>query len=173
MAAALTPLSVPQSNQPCPCGSGRTFAECCEPLLKGQRSAATAEELMRSRFTAHVTRDYRYLHRTYRSTMSQPYREEKDTTDIAWTRLVVHSHELGATPDLAFVDFSAYFADENAEHALHERSEFRRLNGEWIYTRPVRTGPAPTKSAAPKVGRNEPCPCGSGKKYKHCCLAKA
>jgi SEC-C motif-containing protein len=25
--------------------------------------------------------------------------------------------------------------------------------------------------AAPKVGRNEPCPCGSGKKYKKCCLA--
>ncbi len=28
-------------------------------------------------------------------------------------------------------------------------------------SRPVRTGP--------KVGRNDPCPCGSGKKYKHCC----
>jgi hypothetical protein len=28
--------------------------------------------------------------------------------------------------------------------------------------------------AAPdhKVGRNEPCPCGSGKKFKHCCLSK-
>ena len=24
----------------------------------------------------------------------------------------------------------------------------------------------------PKVGRNEPCPCGSGKKYKRCCLAE-
>jgi len=27
--------------------------------------------------------------------------------------------------------------------------------------KPIRTGP--------KVGRNDPCPCGSGKKYKHCC----
>ena len=24
------------------------------------------------------------------------------------------------------------------------------------------------QAALPKVGRNEPCPCGSGKKYKHC-----
>ncbi len=24
----------------------------------------------------------------------------------------------------------------------------------------------------PKVGRNDPCPCGSGKKHKKCCLAK-
>lgn len=23
-----------------------------------------------------------------------------------------------------------------------------------------------------KVGRNDPCPCGSGKKYKHCCINK-
>ena len=27
----------------------------------------------------------------------------------------------------------------------------------------------PIRSAAPKVGRNDPCPCGSGKKYKNCC----
>jgi len=30
----------------------------------------------------------------------------------------------------------------------------------------------PFKRSAPKVGRNEPCPCGSGKKYKKCCLNK-
>ncbi len=30
----------------------------------------------------------------------------------------------------------------------------------------------PVKREAPKVGRNDPCPCGSGKKYKKCCLAK-
>jgi preprotein translocase subunit SecA len=29
--------------------------------------------------------------------------------------------------------------------------------------------PQPAKRAAPKIGRNEPCTCGSGKKYKHCC----
>src|SRR5271157_1044572 len=27
-------------------------------------------------------------------------------------------------------------------------------------------------SATKKVGRNDPCPCGSGKKYKHCCQGK-
>ena len=30
-------------------------------------------------------------------------------------------------------------------------------------------GPAGTRKAAKKVGRNDPCPCGSGKKYKNCC----
>jgi uncharacterized protein YchJ len=55
---------------------------------------------------------------------------------------------------------------------MHEKSEFQCIDGAWYFVRPVRQGPAPVKSAHPKVGRNDPCPCGSGKKYKHCCLAK-
>src|SRR5688572_25188467 len=43
---------LPASDAPCPCGSGRTFGQCCEPLLREQRPAADAAELMRSRFTA-------------------------------------------------------------------------------------------------------------------------
>jgi preprotein translocase subunit SecA len=30
-------------------------------------------------------------------------------------------------------------------------------------------GSSPVKRKTPKIGRNDPCPCGSGKKYKHCC----
>ena len=33
--------------------------------------------------------------------------------------------------------------------------------------------PEPIRNRAEKVGRNEPCPCGSGKKYKNCCMRKA
>lgn len=124
---------------------------------------------MRSRFTAHVARDWRYLHATYRPTARKPYVEEKEPVEIQWTRLVIHAHEPGPTPDTAFVDFAAYYAAENAEHALHEKSEFARLDGRWLYTRTVRNGPAPAKPPAPKAGRNDPCPCGSGKKFKHCC----
>ncbi len=127
---------------------------------------------MRSRFTAHVAGDYKYLHLTHQPTSKLPYVEETDESPIAWSRLVVHAHEPGKVPDTAFVDFSAYFVEQGGEHALHEKSEFHRVDGRWLYTRPVRQGPAPVKAEA-KVGRNDPCPCGSGKKYKHCCLAKA
>lgn len=128
---------------------------------------------MRSRFTAHVARDYLYLHLTHEPTANLPYEEEKDVSDIAWSRLVVHSHETGPRPDTAYVDFSAYFVDEAGEHAVQEKSEFHRIGGKWLYARAVRSGPAPIRSSAPKVGRNDPCPCGSGKKYKHCCLGKS
>ena len=103
-------LPKPSPGQPCPCGSGRTFAQCCAPRLDGSAPAGNAEELMRSRFTAHVARDWRYLHETYRPTSRKPYVEETDVAEIAWTRLVIHQHEPGPTPDTACVDFTAYFA---------------------------------------------------------------
>jgi len=165
-------LPIPQLGQPCSCGSGKLFENCCEPLLRGPRRALTAEELMRSRFTAHVTRNFAYLHRTYLPTARLPYVEATEESPIHWSRLVVHAHEPGNTPDQAFVDFSAFFVDDTGEHSIQEKSEFLRTDGEWFYTRAVRTGPAPIRST-PKPGRNDPCPCGSGKKYKQCCLGKS
>ena len=126
---------------------------------------------MRSRFTAHVAHDDLYLHRTYLPTCKAPFVADDDSPRVPWTRLIVHSHETGADPDLAFVEFSAFFlSDNNSEQVLLEKSEFRRVNNEWFYTRVIRNGPAPHKAAGPKIGRNDPCPCGSGKKYKQCCL---
>jgi SEC-C motif-containing protein len=162
----------PAAAAPCPCGSGQSFGSCCGAILAGRRPAATAEELMRARFTAHVRQDFAFLHRTYRPTARLPYVEDPAKPATQWTRLVVHRHEPGATPDTATVDFSAYGTEEGREVVLHEKAEFARDDGAWIYTRALREGPAPFKAAAPKPGRNDPCPCGSGKKYKHCCLLK-
>jgi SEC-C motif-containing protein len=162
-----------QAADPCPCGSGKAFGDCCGPILSGKRTASDAEQLMRARFTAHATGDFAFVHRTYRPTSRQPYVPMPDGEATEWTRLEVHSHALGKTPDVATVDFSAYWKEAGAEHALHEKAEFIREAGEWIYTRPLREGPPPVRNEARRPGRNEPCPCGSGKKYKHCCLAKA
>jgi len=165
-------FSPPAKDQPCPCGTGKTFAECCEPILARQRPAESAEQLMRSRFTAHVARDFEHLHRTCLETSAEPYVPDPEAGGTDWTRLVIHSHTPGPRPDTAFVDFTAYYRENDAEQALHEKAEFRRLDGAWIYTRAVRQGPAPVRSAAAKVGRNDPCPCGSGRKFKQCCMKK-
>jgi SEC-C motif-containing protein len=159
-------------GEPCPCGSGKLFEVCCEPVLKGERRAATAEELMRARFTAHVIHDFKFLHESHLPTASLPYVAEEGEPTINWTRLEMHGHELTANPDKSTVDFSAYGTEDGVEKVLHEKSEFLRVDGRWLYNRELRLGPAPFKSAAPKVGRNDPCPCGSGKKYKQCCLLK-
>ncbi len=173
MASTPTPSPRPQRGQPCPCGSGQLFEACCEPILNRTQAAASAEQLMRARFTAHVAHDFKFLHDSYRATAGKPYVAEPGEPNIVWTKLVVHAHETGVQPDKAYVDFSAYGTEAGTEKVLHEKAEFLRVNGAWLYNREARLGPAPYKSATPKVGRNDPCPCGSGKKYKQCCLAKA
>jgi SEC-C motif-containing protein len=122
---------------------------------------------MRSRFTAHVKKDFAHVHRTYLATKDEPFVPDPEAATTAWTRLAIHSHEAGARPETAFVDFTAFYREGDAERAHHEKAEFKRVEGTWFYTGPVREGPAPIK--ADKVGRNDPCPCGSGKKYKQCC----
>ena len=173
MATTPTQSLTPEPGQPCPCGSGQTFAVCCEPVLTRQKSAASAEQLMRARFTAHVVHDFKFLHDSYRPTAGKPYVPEAGAPSVTWTKLVVHAHETTDNPDKAFVDFSAYGTEAGTEKVLHEKGEFLRIDGAWLYNREARLGPVPYKSAAPKVGRNDPCPCGSGKKYKQCCLLKA
>ena len=124
---------------------------------------------MRSRFTAHYVGDHRHLHRTYLETSRQAFVDEPAGQEVKWTRLVIRAHEPEVKPDLSYVDFTAYFeGNGGVELPMHEKSEFRRINGEWFFVKPIREGPAPVRAAV-KAGRNDPCPCGSGKKFKHCC----
>lgn len=168
----LVALTRPQPEQPCCCGSTKTFASCCGSLLSGERKPGSAEELMRSRFSAHVVRDDLYLHRTFLPTAKKPFKPEDGASSLSWTRLVVHSHETGPAADQAFVEFSAYYFDEDSpEMVIQERSEFKKVDDQWYYSRHVRSGPPPVRVAV-KAGRNDSCPCGSGKKFKHCCGSK-
>uniref|UniRef100_UPI003563DCE8 YchJ family protein n=1 Tax=Desulfosarcina sp. TaxID=2027861 RepID=UPI003563DCE8 len=48
----------------CPCGSGKDYEDCCGPLIKGDRVADTAEDLMRSRYTAHAKKNFDYIFET-------------------------------------------------------------------------------------------------------------
>ena len=88
--------------------------------------------------------------------------------DIRWLGLEVRETERGGPDDEdGFVSFSAKYQLGNQVHYLNERSYFKKLDGRWLYV----DGETKFTSAAvsQKVGRNEPCPCGSGKKYKKCC----
>ena len=99
---------------------------------------------MRARFTAHVAHNFKFLHDSYRGTAGKPYVPEAGEPTVVWTRLEVHSHEVAAdNPDKAWVDFSAYGIEDKVEKVLHEKAEFQRVNGVWLYTREARLGPAP------------------------------
>ncbi|MBI5041189.1 MAG: YchJ family protein [Gammaproteobacteria bacterium] len=147
--------------EPCACGSGRVFAECCGPVLSGQRLPETAEALMRSRFTAFVRGDAGYLLSNWHP-RTRP--AELDLADQpTWERLEIVYREAGlATDSAGQVEFIAHYRTAAGAGRLHERSKFVREQGRWFYVEGVRPAPA-------KPGRNAPCPCGSGRKFKQCC----
>lgn len=157
----------------CPCGSGEPYACCCGPLLAGERAAATAEALMRSRYTAFVRGDMGYLEKTLiarRRAQFHPRQAQAWNADVVWTGLTLLAMRDGGPGDeTGVVEFVAAYVKGGEPGSLHERSRFKKQAGHWFYVDGRAGVTAQTAAAASKVGRNDPCPCGSGKKYKHCC----
>ena len=157
----------------CHCGSEKAFDACCGPILAGETQAATAEALMRSRYSAYCTGKIEYLGET----LHPDHRHDHDTDatrrwamNSQWLGLEIVSTEKGGeNDDDGIVEFIASFHEKGAQKKHHEVSRFQRLNGQWYYVDGDMVAPETVVREAPKVGRNDPCPCGSGKKYKKCC----
>ena len=151
----------------CHCESGRLFTDCCRPLLAGSSPALTAEALMRSRYTANVLKNTSYLLNTWHST-SRPPSIDPDTIPI-WCGLSVLAVKQGKQGDhRGMVEFRALYRSGTGLGVLHERSRFVFENGRWFYVDGELLESDDQLSR--QTGRNAPCPCGSGKKYKKCCL---
>lgn len=157
-------------SEPCPCGSGRDYAACCQPIIKGGARAPTAEALMRSRYTAYVKGEVDYI---MHSCVQDDGIDEDATRNWSqkadWKGLRIVRTEKGGPADTdGVVEFVASYTMDGLKDEHHETARFVRQDGSWLYeSGDVKT--ATVVRSAPKVGRNDPCPCGSGKKYKQCC----
>jgi SEC-C motif-containing protein len=159
----------------CPCGSGLKYSECCEPLIKGVRAATTAEQLMRSRYSAYAKVEIEYLRESLHPDQRGDY-DPKGTRRWAesakWERLEVIGTEAGGPEDEeGIVEFIATFTEDGAKRDHHERAKFKKVEGRWFFESGEAVVRKPVVRESPKIGRNEPCTCGSGKKYKKCCGA--
>lgn len=156
-----TPLSI---DAPCPCGSADPYGECCAPLHRGA-GAKTVEALMRSRYSAFVLGLEAYLRRTWHPDTCPT--EMGLSVDTRWKRLEVLDHGQPEGQEdgekTGWVHFRATFQEHGRWQCLEEISRFIRLDGRWVYL------DGTPQLAALKPGRNEPCPCGSGRKLKKCC----
>ena len=145
----------------CPCGSGQLLAQCCGPLHDGSMAAATPEALMRSRYSAFVLENEDYLRRSWHaSTRPQGALLAPGTR---WTGLEIRNRSMaGDSGEVAFV---ATFQEAASKdwYQLQEHSRFVHENGHWLYL----DGEA--RWMVLKPGRNDSCPCGSGRKFKKCC----
>ena len=159
----------------CPCGSEKDYSDCCQPLIKGERVADTAEALMRSRYTAHAKKEFDYIFETTLPSNRQDA-DRKGTAawsrKLDWQRLEVrHSEKGGPDDSVGTVEFLARYRKDGKAFDHHEIAEFVREDGRWYFKDGQAPQPVQAVRQGPKIGRNDPCTCGSGKKYKKCCGA--
>jgi len=144
----------------CPCGSGQSLADCCGRYLENM-SAPDVGALMRSRYTAYVLGRHAYLYATWHPS-TRPMAGSLGGTDLVWIGLEII--RTNATDAEGEVEFLASHVDRGKGKRLHETSRFLREDGHWLYVDgDCRVG---------DIGRNETCPCGSGRKFKHCCVER-
>jgi SEC-C motif-containing protein len=155
----------------CPCGSGASYADCCEPVITGAQHAETAEQLMRARYSAYTKVATDFIFESTHPDHREGYDHEGTKVwaeKSEWQSLEIIGTQAGGSDDsVGEVEFIARFRENGVPRAHHECGHFTRENGRWYFTDGSVVKPKPI--IAEKVGRNDPCPCGSGLKYKKCC----
>jgi SEC-C motif domain protein len=155
----------------CLCGSGQEYDHCCGLFHSGEKKPATAAELMRTRFTAYAMHNVDYLLNTWDAS-SRPAEIDFSKEEVEWCRLEIVDCKKGREKDSrGIVEFKAFYLLNGEEHVMREISRFKKINGKWTYL------DGQVKSIAKagqqvSQGKNAPCPCGSGKKFKRCCGKK-
>ena len=144
----------------CPCCSKKSFDDCCKDFLTDIDIPSTPESLMRSRFTAFVSGNVDYLYQTSSEALKQQI-SQKELQQTCDAFQFVYLEILKCNKST--VEFIAHLLLGNEHHKLHEHSTVIKENQLWkydsgtLYDTPVN-----------KLGRNDQCPCASGKKFKKC-----
>jgi len=161
-----------RKDEPCPCGSGPTLADCCGRYISRQAAAPTAEALMRSRYTAYVLGEIDWIvasHDPAGAYEVDRASTEKWSKEARWKGLEVKSKTEGEESDqTGTVEFVATYELAKQVVAHHELARFKKIEDRWYYVDGDMVKPKPIVREGPKVGRNDPCPCGSGQKFKKC-----
>lgn len=155
----------------CPCGSGTDYADCCQPVITGSTPARTAEQLMRARYSAYAMMEMDFL-------FASTHPDCRDRYDHAGTRAwaegadwqgleIIAASGSGDPDTTGEVEFIARFKEKGIPREHHEVAQFRRHETDWYFCDGTMVKARPLSVV--KTGRNEPCPCGSGQKFKRCC----
>lgn len=155
----------------CPCGSTKTYSDCCEPVIKGVQPAETAEQLMRARYSAYTKAEMDFVFNSTDPANREGYDHDGTRAwaeNSEWLGLeIIGTVKGGADDSNGEVEFAARFKENGTLREHHENALFKRKEGVWYFSDGVMVKPKPV--TVTKVGRNDPCTCGSGLKYKKCC----
>ena len=145
----------------CPCQSSKSYKDCCERFHTHAQFPETAEQLMRSRYAAYVLKNVSYIVDTTVPSQQELLNVQAIQAwaeNTQWLGLKILNTE-SLTKIQSAVEFNAVFQGEEEEQTHYERSIFVKIDDRWYFVDP--TVPLPTMK--------QPCVCGSGKKFKHCC----
>ncbi|WP_340155394.1 YchJ family metal-binding protein [uncultured Winogradskyella sp.] len=121
----------------CYCGNSKSYTDCCEVFHLNKGKTETAEQLMRSRYSAFVLADGDYLMATHHSS-TRPIKEKKAIVkwakSVQWIRLEVLETSNGSINDVeGIVTFNAYFFEKGKVDVINEKSAFVKENNQWFY----------------------------------------
>ena len=166
--------AVQTENLSCACGSGVAYLSCCGPYIENTHKPDQPDKLMRSRYVAYTQANMQYIEQTMCGKALDQFDSNHNkqwTESVQWMKLDVINSAISKTNDRkGFVEFKAYYKTNGLVKCMHEKSSFIRIDDTWFYngSEMLRV----TDSSVHKVvkpGRNDPCFCGSHKKYKKCC----
>ncbi len=180
------------SNAPCPCGSTHSYSDCCKIYHDGA-PIPNALAMLRARYSAHCLMLIDFVLNTVHPHFKEDLPEasarehtEQCMKNILWLSLEVHNSGTLPTKEVDEIarEFATYSlkyktlgkdlsTPEKEFHTQHT-SYFEYFNGTLYYTTDLDKLVNRTPARSEKLtGRNEACPCGSGKKYKKCCIHKS
>ena len=145
----------------CPCQSNKSYEDCCGRFHTHTQFPETAEQLMRSRYAAYVLKNVPYIVDTTvpsQQALLNVQAIQAWAENTQWLGLQILKTETLSKFQSA-VEFNAVFQGEEGEQTHHERSIFVKIDDRWYFVDPTVLLPT----------MKQPCVCGSGKKFKHCC----
>ena len=130
--SAARPRPPDPASTPCPCDTGRPYADCCGRWHHGPLALQAPDpvSLMRSRYSAFVLDERDYLRQTWH-TSTRPVALAAPEPGLRWLGLTLRRQEVQG--DTAVVEFVARSKLAGRASRLHEISRFVREEGRWYY----------------------------------------
>ncbi|MDD2892433.1 MAG: YchJ family metal-binding protein [Halothiobacillaceae bacterium] len=120
---------------PCPCGSVHTYLSCCGRFIDEGTPPETAEQLMRSRYTAFTQSNEAYLLASWHANTRPESLDFDAKAAVKWLGLRIDKVESGGVDDdrglVCFVANSR--VGGGRAQRLQECSRFVREQGRWFY----------------------------------------
>lgn len=157
----------------CLCGSAKELAACCGKYIAGE-PAPDPVSVMRARYTALSLGNLDYIEATCTEDALHSlnrFEMERSLPQTTFLGLEVREAQQDEALDTGQVKFAFRYRFKDQDFTQVEIAHFLRVNGSWLFDNSV-INPKPATIRVESIGRNDPCPCGSGKKFKKCCGAQ-